>query len=347
MSKTVLALTACVGCLTLGGGTSLAQSEGGDGMHPRVKLETSLGDIVLQLDAEKAPVSTLNFVKYADDKFYDGTVFHRVIPNFMVQGGGFTTDMEQKKEGLREGIRNEWQNGLKNEKGTIAMARLGGQPDSATAQFFINVVDNNSLDLPRDGAGYAVFGKVVEGIDVVDKIRDVETVVSPKYAGGKVVPAEAVVIKSVRLVGPFDRTKAEAKIQAGQDEKKAENADRIELYEQAKAKGTKTDSGLITYDVKEGTGPTPSPTDRVEVHYTGWLTDGIKFDSSKDRGRPYAFSLQGGVVQGLLEGVATMKVGGTRILVIPSDLVYAERGSPPKIPGGATLVFEVELLGIK
>jgi FKBP-type peptidyl-prolyl cis-trans isomerase len=353
MTKVSLLLRGCTGILLVSAGLGYAGDEGGDGLHPRVKLETTLGDIVLELDAEKAPITTLNFIRYAEDKYYDGTIFHRVMPNFMIQGGGFTPDVDQKQEGLRDGIKNEWQNGLKNTRGTIAMARLGGRPDSATAQFFINVVDNNSLDMPRDGAGYAVFGKVVEGMDAVDKIRDVETVTHPKYAQKDVVPAEAVVIKSARLVSAFDRTKVEAKVQAEQDkekakdaEKTAENADRIKLYEEAKAKGTKSDSGLITYDVTTGDGPAPSRTDRVEVHYTGWLTDGSKFDSSKDRNQPFVFSLQGGVIQGWLEGVGTMKVGGKRILVIPPDLGYGPNARPT-IPANSTLVFEVELLGIK
>ena len=116
--------------------------------------------------------------------------------------------------------------------------------------------------------------------------------------------------------------------------------------QEAREKGTKTESGLICYDIKVGDGPTPGPTDKVEVHYTGWLTDGTKFDSSVDRGTPFAFSLTGGVIQGWLEGVATMKVGGKRTLVIPADLAYGERGRP-SIPPNSTLVFDVELLAIK
>ena len=146
-----------------------------DSMHPRYKMETSLGNIVLELDAAKAPVTVLNFNSYVTSGYYNGTIFHRVMSTFMIQGGGFTADMEKKTEGLFPGIKNEWQNGLKNNKGTISMARQGGKPDSGTSQFFINVVDNGRLDQPqRDGAAYAVFGSVVEGMDVVEKIRDTE-----------------------------------------------------------------------------------------------------------------------------------------------------------------------------
>jgi peptidyl-prolyl cis-trans isomerase A (cyclophilin A) len=162
-----------------------------------VKMQTSMGDIVLELNKEKAPISTENFLSYVDKKFYDGTVFHRVIPGFMVQGGGFTPDMQQKETG--PGIKNEWQNGLKNDRGTVAMARLGYKPDSATAQFFINTVRNDALDRPNDGAGYAVFGKVVSGMDVVDKIEKVETGFKNRM---KDVPVKDVVIQSARKLTP-------------------------------------------------------------------------------------------------------------------------------------------------
>ena len=328
------------------------------GLHPRVKMETSLGDIVLELDGEKAPVSTLNFIRYAQDKFYDGTIFHRVMKTFMIQGGGFTPEVDEKKEGVRPGIKNEWKNGLKNNKGTISMARLGGQPDSASAQFFINVVDNGRLDQAQpDGAGYAVFGKVVEGMETVDKIKDTAVKAHPKYQGGEVVPAEPVVIKTVTLVGEFDKAKIEASVAAGEAaEKEAEAKAKAEqetkladvikkAEEESKSKVVKTESGLMYVDLKVGEGETPKTSDKVDVHYTGWLVDGTKFDSSVDRGTPFTFSLSGGVIKGWLEGVATMKVGGKRKLIIPPDLAYGKQAKP-KIPPDSTLVFDVELLGI-
>ena len=140
---------------------------------PQVKLSTNLGDIVLELDPGKAPKTVANFLGYVKDKHYDGTVFHRVIDGFMIQGGGFTPDLQQKP--TKAPIELEARNGLKNDRGTIAMARTGN-PNSATAQFFINVVNNDMLNAPNpDGFGYAVFGKVVAGMDVVDKIRAVAT----------------------------------------------------------------------------------------------------------------------------------------------------------------------------
>ena len=138
---------------------------------PKVKLTTSMGDIVVQLDPAKAPKTVANFLAYVKDKHYDGTVFHRVMNGFMIQGGGFTADMAQKP--TQPPIALEASNGLKNDTYTIAMARTG-DPNSATAQFFINVKDNDMLNAPNpDGHGYAVFGKVVEGTNVVDKIKAV------------------------------------------------------------------------------------------------------------------------------------------------------------------------------
>lgn len=316
-----------------------------NGTMPKVKLSTSKGDIVVQLNGDKAPISTLNFLQYVEDGYYDGTVFHRVMSTFMIQGGGFTTEAK-KEEGLREGIKNEWKNGLKNERGTIAMARVGGQPDSGSSQFFINVVDNSFLDRPqRDGAAYAVFGKVVEGMDVVDAIKDVEVAPHPTLPGGKT-PVEPVIIKSASVVGEWNKEEVKKAIDKMEEARKAELQGRIDQYNKAVENGKKLDSGLIIYDVEVGDGETPGATDTVEVHYTGWLTDGKKFDSSRDRNRPFTFSLSGGVIKGWLEGVATMKVGGKRRLVIPPDLGYGPNGTGP-IPGNATLVFDVELLGIK
>jgi len=136
---------------------------------PRVKFATSAGDFVVEVYPDKAPKTVANFLQYVQDKHYDGTIFHRVIDGFMVQGGGFTPDLQQKP--TRPPIPLEANNGLKNDRGTIAMARTGN-PNSATAQFFINVKDNSNLNAPQpDGYGYAVFGKVVSGMDVIDKIR--------------------------------------------------------------------------------------------------------------------------------------------------------------------------------
>ncbi len=160
-----------------------------------VRLSTNQGDIVLQLDAAKAPKTVANFVEYVKAGHYNGTIFHRVIDGFMIQGGGMTPDMKEKP--TRAPIPLESRNGLSNTRGTVAMARTS-VPDSATAQFFINVKDNAFLDAARspDGNGYAVFGKVVEGLDVVDKIRKVSTTTKPPHGD---VPVQAVVINKATI----------------------------------------------------------------------------------------------------------------------------------------------------
>ncbi len=166
-----------------------------DANAPKVKLTTSMGDIVVQLDPAKAPKTVENFLQYVKDKHYDGTIFHRVIDGFMVQGGGFTADMVQKT--VRAPIVLESNNGLKNDKYTIAMARTS-VPDSATAQFFINVKDNAMLNARQpSGDGYAVFGKVVQGSDVVDKIKAVAT---GNKGGHQNVPSSPVTITSATVV---------------------------------------------------------------------------------------------------------------------------------------------------
>ncbi len=170
----------------------LAAPSFGQDTPPRVALETNHGTIVLELNAEKAPITVENFLDYVDRGWYDGTIFHRVIDGFMIQGGGFTSDMQKKI--TRPEIENESKNGLSNKRGTISMARLPG-PHTATAQFFINSVDNEGLDASGGDFGYAVFGEVVEGLDIVDTISKVETGIK---SGMRDVPVETVVIKSVK-----------------------------------------------------------------------------------------------------------------------------------------------------
>lgn len=189
------ALFAAAGSATATNSTT----EGNSNMttEPRVKLQTNHGDIVIQLNAEKAPKTTANFLEYVREGFYDGTIFHRVINNFMIQGGGFEAGMKQKK--TRQPIENEANNGLRNDRYTIAMARTS-DPHSATAQFFINVADNDFLNHTAptsNGWGYAVFGQVVEGTETVDKIKTVKT---GSRGFHQDVPAEDVVIEKATVV---------------------------------------------------------------------------------------------------------------------------------------------------
>lgn len=190
MIKNMLIAVALI-CLIAGA----ASAEGKK--NPVVSMETTLGNIKIELYEKEAPVSVKNFLDYTKNGYYSGTVFHRVIPGFMAQGGGLTANLSPKP-GNRPPIKNEADNGLKNDRGTISMARTG-DPNSATSQFFINVVNNDMLNRPKpDGFGYAVFGKVIEGMDVVDKI-----IAAPQTSKNSVfqnVPTEPIVIKSVKAL---------------------------------------------------------------------------------------------------------------------------------------------------
>ncbi|HMB01449.1 MAG TPA: peptidylprolyl isomerase [Spirochaetota bacterium] len=319
-------------------------------------MHTSMGTIVLKLDQGKAPVSSFNFIKYAENDFYKNTVFHRVMPGFMIQGGGFTKDIKKKTDGLRDPIINEWQNGLKNKKYTIAMARTR-KPDSATSQFFINVKDNKNLDIPRGGAAYAVFGKVVKGKEVVEKIKNVKCIRHTNYSSRRpVTPQKAVIIKEVTITGVFDRKKLEKKFnraRAVQREKQVRAAEQ----EKAKIKKTvsrlekrtgkkikKTASGLRYIITAPGTGKKPSsPSARVTVHYEGRLLNGNIFDSSYKRKQPATFPLNR-VIPGWQEGVAMLRTGATAYFIIPPELGYGARGAGNKIPPDSWLVFKIELL---
>ena len=196
-------------CLTLLATTS---ARGGDFVYAEMK--TNYGLIVLQLDTIKAPISVANFVEYAKAGFYTNTVFHRVIPTFMIQGGGFDHHGNypgglHQKPGTKAGIKNEWENGLKNTRGTIAMARTS-DPNSATSQFFINTQDNPALDQPRGGAAYAVFGTVIAGMDTVDAIKNVQT--TRLQNGMSDVPVTEVRIETVTIVSQEKANTAEARI---------------------------------------------------------------------------------------------------------------------------------------
>ena len=187
----LLFVTAACLPLFVSASSSFAAEQGG---NPAVVIETSMGDVTIELNKEKAPVTVENFLAYVKAGYYKGTIFHRVIKGFMIQGGGFGLDMQRKA--TRSPIVNEAKNGLKNTRGTIAMARTA-DPDSATSQFFINTVDNQSLDYSPSSPGYAVFGKVTAGMDVVEKIEAGPT--GAKAPFQKDVPLKTVLIKDVRV----------------------------------------------------------------------------------------------------------------------------------------------------
>jgi cyclophilin family peptidyl-prolyl cis-trans isomerase len=191
MKRLAIALALVLVASVLLAGPALGAGKKG---NPTIVIKTSMGTIEAVLYKDKAPVSVENFLKYIKDKHYDGTIFHRIIPNFMVQGGGFTPKFSQKK--TRDPIKNEAKNGLLNERGTFAMARTG-QVDSATCQFFINLKHNKFLDHGVRDFGYAVFGKVTKGMDVVDKIAAVKT--GAKGPFSRDCPKEDITIKSIRV----------------------------------------------------------------------------------------------------------------------------------------------------
>ena len=193
--RSIVNLTLCFG-VALVPMSAVAQSQAKPKARPKVEILTTKGSIVVELDAAKAPKTVENFLKYVDSKHYDGTIFHRVIQSFMIQGGGFTADLNKKS--TREPIMNEADNGLRNLRGTIAMARTG-DPHSATAQFFINVKNNSFLNhKSKDsrGWGYTVFGRVVSGMEVVDEIRNAKTGARGPFRQD--VPSEDIVILKVR-----------------------------------------------------------------------------------------------------------------------------------------------------
>jgi peptidyl-prolyl cis-trans isomerase B (cyclophilin B) len=200
MSKLLQTVAICVAAMAICGPLASAaspQKTKAKEIRPMVLMETSEGTIKIELWADKAPITVKNFLQYVDEKFFDGTIYHRVIPNFMIQGGGMTADMREKSN--HAPIKNEASAELKNERGTLAMARTS-VIDSATSQFFINLVDNGFLNHSSktpQGFGYAVFGKVVEGMDVVDKIAAVKTGNKGMHQN---VPTTPVLIKSVRRV---------------------------------------------------------------------------------------------------------------------------------------------------
>lgn len=338
--------------------TSPASAPTGGGLTARVKMTTTLGDIVVELDGERAPISVLNFLRYVDEKHYEGTIFHRIIPTFMIQGGGYTEEYVEKP--THEQIKNEWRNGLKNVRGTIAMARLP-VPDSATAQFFINVVDNPFLDEPQpDGQGYAVFGKVVEGMDVADKIKDVPTREEPAV-GNAPAPITPVVIEKIEIIEDVDREAvkqqiskadqivAEAEMKAAETLKAAQAVQIEELTkkytEEAAGKATTTESGLQFFTTKEGTGASPTDNDAVKVHFEAMLPDGTKVATTRTREEARVFPMSGIQIKGLTEGLKLMKAGGTAKMILPPALAAGDKGQG-MIPPKSYVVFDVELLEV-
>lgn len=323
-------------------------AEEGDPLHPRILIATTLGDITLELDGEAAPATVINFVQYARTGYYNGTIFHRVLDDLMIHGGGYTPDVKKKIVPIPPAVVDPWMTGLKNSRGTIALVRGPGKGGSGAAEFFINVVDNTKLDAVASEGRSVVFGRVVEGMDTVEKIRSAAVAAHPGYAGNQsaVVPVKPIVIKSIETITRFNPIRLQAVLaskNASQDQLIAKLI--AEFEAEAGRKAVTTDSGVIYIDHVIGDGPTsPILSDTVEFHYRGTLADGMQFESTYET--KALVRKVDALIPGLQEGLETMREGGQRTIIIASDLAFGE-GIPGKIPPGSTLIFEVELLSIK
>jgi len=335
-----------------------AGGQSGPVTNPIVRIETTMGDIVLELDAERAPLTVANFIQYVEAGYYDGTVFHRVMKDYLIQGGLYSADMAKKTEGLRGPIKNEWENGLFHTRGSVAMARPTGSPDGAVSEFLINLTYDNALDIPqRDGAGYAVFGKVVEGMEVAEQIAQLEVTEHPNYDKDNqaVVPIRPPVMKSVGVVREFDRERLAARVReieaAGTSA--ADRAKRLaqemidehvrKVEAETGKKFVARPSGLRYLVVAPGAGPSPGPSQRVRVDFAGSVLGGGEFMNTHASG-PKVYPVES-KLRGWSEALQLMAVGARWKLVLPPDLGYGSAGRPA-IPPNSVLLFDVELLEV-
>jgi cyclophilin family peptidyl-prolyl cis-trans isomerase len=293
---------------------------------PNVRLSTTMGDIEIEMYEQGAPITVTNFLQYVHDGFYNGTIFHRVMPDFVIQGGGFLPDLVAQKV-VRDPITNEFSSTRSNVRGSLAMAKRGSDPNSATSQFFFNLVDNNDPANPNNldsqNGGFTVFAHVVKGMNIVTDIArvDTETKTDPNGDSFDNVPVQDVIITSATII-PRPAT----------------------------PQFVTTASGLQYKDTVIGTGSPITLADTISIYYVGRLNDqnGDIFDSSGDRKTtPVQFALSG-LIEGWKEGLTNydMRAGGTRILIVPPELGYGAAGSPPAIPPNATLYFEIEVVEV-
>lgn len=319
-----------------------------DPMHPRVRVETTVGAFVIELDGEQAPVTVLNFVQLVHDKHYKGTIFHRVIKGSIIQGGGYTPDMESKPLVREHPFDDRWHNNLKNTKGSVALIRGTGPHGSGSAEFYINMTDNKRLDDSKLGGLYSVFGRIVGGFDTVERLHNLPLGPHEKYAGGQsaVVPVTPVVIRSVELLSPFNPMRvqhAAYQARALQDEKAAALVK--ELESQTGNKAVKTESGVMYVDVVVGKGFSPQLFDTIEINYEGRLLSGNVYETTFDT-KPVLRELSK-LIAGLQEGLLTMREGGRRTIVIPPHLGFGEGGVPGMIPPDSWLIFDIEYLALR
>lgn len=319
-----------------------------DPLHPRAEVKTNFGDFIIALDAEKAPAASLHFVQYVEKKFYDKTLFHRVpeVP-VIIQAGGYTSDMELKNARYSTAFPGHWSTEFSNKKWSVALLRGWGPAGTGTAEFFINVADNKSLDESNDGHRFAIFGEVVEGKDTVEKIRNVPIATHPKYADGqsRVVPVTPVIIESIRLLTPLDHELARARAEEMHRTPSDPVAALIEELEKKSGnKSVRTDSGIVLVEFVTGRGPKPLISDRIEFHYTGTFLNGETFETTIDRD-PFVREVSK-LNAGLMETILSMNEGTRSTAIIPPELAYGTGGIPGIIPPGVMLVYDIELLAI-
>lgn len=318
-------------------------------LQPQATITTTMGDIVVELDAEKAPVNVMNFLDYATRGFYNDTIFHRVVKGRMIHGGGYTEELALKENGLRDPVLYEAGNGLLHDRGTIGAYRRFDDLNSAQSQFFINTKTNDNLNKLKDGSSYTVFGRVIGGMDVVEKIEGVPVGTNPALASGlsPYVPATPVVIKSVRITKPLDRSKAEATAKNNADAAADPVGYRVQYWEnECKTKAQSTGTGLRFIDCKPGNGAFPMPQDTVSISYTATLVNGFEFDSSKTRGEGPLVTKVQETIRGLREGLQKMRESGRMIFVVPPELGFGNEGYASRVPPGATLFYDVQLESI-
>ncbi len=319
-----------------------------DPLRPRVIIETTLGEIIAELDGDKAPATALHFLRCAESGYYDGTIFHRVLEGSMIQGGQFTPDMEAGPGEVSRDVEINWLGTLPSKRGTIGLVRPRDLPPVGAAEFFINVTDNPELDGTETRALFNVFGRVVEGMDTVERINLVSVGIHAKYANGQsaVVPLEPVVIRSIRPLVSVDFERLVALATAASKRADSRLAGlRAQLETQTGRSWVISESGLQYIDLLIGPGPPPLLSGSVNIQYRGTLVDGTTFEDTFQSG-PLTREMSKLIV-GLREGVLTMNEGGRRTMIIPPELGFGAFGVPGRIPSDATIIFDLELLEVK
>lgn len=313
----------------------------------KVRITTSLGNIVVELHPEHAPETVLNFVHYVRAKHYDGTLFHRIPRESIIQGGGYRSGLVEKPLEISPVAADDWHSDRKNERGTIALLRADTFRGTPSAQFYINTAGNPMLDGSRFEGRASVFGRVIEGMDVVDAIRELPVSSHENYAAGRsaVVPVDEVLIRSIRLITPFDEEVVRALLPGLGPSEEELIASWVAGFEKEQGgKMITTESGLRYIDLRMGRGPTPIFTDLVEFQYRGRLLDGTEFESTYQT-KPLIKKVEL-LIKGLRETIMSMNEGGLRTVIVPPELGYGDGGVGMLIPPNAVLIYEIDLLEI-